>query len=426
MPPHRALAFLLLALGAAPLFAQLTLAIEPPDPTTATPIVLVVTEHDTCPPYPVVTRSGSTFTVQLGAGVCLSPPMPITYRLPIGTLEAGRYEVVAIDGEERATKAFDVLDATRVYVVQSVGPATGGTPVIVSASVEHCSGRPFTACPPPTITFGGVPATNVVATDNSTFRATTPPHAPGAVEVRVTSEGKFAAGYSFRYYDPAAPPLEELFDRILLPVLYDGPGQHGSVWATELTARNANSFPVESWRATQTLPPSAPVSLDFASAPGGMFLIVPREAEPQLHFNLLVRDLSRQASDFGTQIPVVREAEFKEEGVELLNVPLDPKFRLTLRVYGISSTVVGIGAYSMTDGRLIGNAALTLSGPCSSPNCASDQPAFASTGNLAGLFPALPATGRVGLRIQSAGQSPIWALLTVTNNETQHVTVISP
>jgi hypothetical protein len=259
--------------------------------------------------------------------------------------------------------------------------------------------------------------------------------------VRVTSEGKFASGHSFRYYDPSAPPLEELFERILLPVIYNGPGQHGSVWATEITARNTSewSAPVESWRATQTIPSSVPVTLatqtipssvpvtlDFPSAAGGVFLIVPREAEARLHLNLLVRDLSRQASDWGTQIPVVREGEFRTEGIELLNIPIDPRYRLTLRVYGVFSTVVGVGAYSMSDGRLHGNAALTLEGPCSAPNCASDQPAFASTGSLAALFPALPAEGRVGLRIQAAGHSPVWALLTVTNNETQHVTVISP
>ncbi|HWO48199.1 MAG TPA: hypothetical protein VNM41_09065, partial [Solirubrobacterales bacterium] len=72
-------------LAAALLFASTmqaaTVTVEPPNPTSAIPVVLLVTESDTCPPPPVVTRDGFSISVVLGAGPCLSPPVLITYRL---------------------------------------------------------------------------------------------------------------------------------------------------------------------------------------------------------------------------------------------------------------------------------------------------------------------------------------------------------
>jgi len=47
----------------------------------------------------------------------------------------------------------------------------------------------------------------------------------------------------------------------------------------------------------------------------------------------IVRDLSRQAEAFGTEVPVVREKDWKRGSLGLLNVPSDPRFRITLRVY---------------------------------------------------------------------------------------------
>jgi len=47
----------------------------------------------------------------------------------------------------------------------------------------------------------------------------------------------------------------------------------------------------------------------------------------------IVRDLSRQAEAFGTEVPVVREKDWKRGSLSLLNVRSDPRFRITLRVY---------------------------------------------------------------------------------------------
>src|SRR5947208_1572374 len=42
---------------------------------------------------------------------------------------------------------------------------------------------------------------------------------------------------------------------------------------------------------------------------------------------------SRSTQSAGTAIPVVRESEFRTSAANLLNVPVDPLFRLTFRIY---------------------------------------------------------------------------------------------
>ena len=99
------LLFVSFILAASPVVAQSTISFEPPDPTSTTPLTLIVTESDSCPPPPVVTRSGSTITVALGVGPCLSPPIEITHRLEIGTLPAGTYSVIVTDGGAQVVTA---------------------------------------------------------------------------------------------------------------------------------------------------------------------------------------------------------------------------------------------------------------------------------------------------------------------------------
>ena len=425
------LPFLVAALLAAPaVFAQSTIRFEPPDPTSQTPITLIVTEFDTCPPSPVVTRSESLITVTLGTGGCLSPPIEITYRIEIGTLPTGQYEVIVTDnGMVAASAVLTVLDAKPSVTVQpSLGPSAGGTTVVIVASVPRC-----VTCPPPTITFGGVPAPDVTVLDATTFRATTPPHAPGAVEVRVTTDMGEQHSHAFRYYDPAAAPLPALFERVLIPIVYNGPGAHGSIWATELAVRNANAFGVTLWRPTRGLPviPSSKAqTLDLDQAPSGVFLTVPHEASAALHMNLLVRDTSREMSDWGTEVPIVRANDFSAVPFELLNVPVDSRYRTTLRIYLLGSYPVfaRVVLYSMVNGGTLAADLISLSSaePCPGVDpCNSDKPSFAIVNDLPKTF-RLGTSDRIGIRIEPWIPVPMWAFLTITNNETQRVTVISP
>lgn len=120
----RALYGLLLALLLTPpLVAQQDIRIEPPVPNSHTPITLLVTQFDSCPPQPVVTRSGFTITVSLRYGPCLAPPILITHRIELGTLPAGQYTVVVDDpGQSSRSATFEVVEPGQSAVTTILVP----------------------------------------------------------------------------------------------------------------------------------------------------------------------------------------------------------------------------------------------------------------------------------------------------------------
>jgi IPT/TIG domain-containing protein len=72
------------------------------------------------------------------------------------------------------------------------GPSVGGTPVkIFGSGFTGDNGA----------TFGGVSGTNLKAVSDTEFDATTPPHAPGPVDVVLTENGSpLSSSYTFTYY----------------------------------------------------------------------------------------------------------------------------------------------------------------------------------------------------------------------------------
>ena len=409
------------------------LAVDPPDPTSADSVTLIVKQFDSCPPPPTVVRSGFEIDVTVYGGVCGFPPAVITHTIELGNLPAGHYTVVAntVGGPQPITFTFDVTPATTdLTVSQSIGSTAGGTTVIVTVAAAHCLNQPITACPSPTITFGGIPATTVTVIDQAHFRVTTPHHPAGAVQVVVNDAAFTKSSYAFRYYDPQAAPSAKFFERVLIPVVFNGPGAFGSNWVTELSLVNANSYPIEPWHpiAGQTSIASKPVVFGSESAPNGIFLIVPRQAAASLTFHAAVRDTSRADREWATEIPVVRETEFSNYPVELLDIPVDVRFRTMLRIYSPDPLLadyaqqVHVSVYSLDDGHVLRDIYRTLTNPsgCSDPVSCAEHPAFVAVADLTNGLPA----GRIGVQVQ--GYIPLWAFATVTNNETQHVTVVSP
>ncbi|HUJ15288.1 MAG TPA: IPT/TIG domain-containing protein [Thermoanaerobaculia bacterium] len=406
------------------------ISVDPIDPTSTDDVTLFVQQVASCPPPPSVTRTGFAIAVTLQPGLCLSPPAVVTQPIDLEELAAGTYSVVVHSaGLPLQNFSFSVLDAnSTVVVTQSVGASAGGTTVNLVVAAAHCLNKPPGSCPPPSITFDGTPATNVVVIDQSHFRATTPPHAPGAVQVTVSDDTFTKSSYAFRYYDPAAPPSDKFFERILIPVIFNGPGAAGSNWVTELSLRNDNDFFVEPWRPISQSPsiePLTPVRFGSTDEPEGTFLVVPRQAASNLFFHAAVRDTSRSDSDWATETPVVRANDFKMN-LELLDIPVDSRFRTMLRIYAATSPLPGYESfvhvifYLMDDGHDLGGTFPSFANPCSDVLTCAQQPSYTAVADLTSGLPA----GRIGIQIQAA--VPIWAFATITNNETQHVTVVSP
>ncbi|MDQ3281574.1 MAG: IPT/TIG domain-containing protein [Acidobacteriota bacterium] len=380
-----------------------SISTEPVDPTSLEPVTLIVAEFDSCPPPPTFTRNGFDIRVEWIDGPCLSPPTLVTRRFALGVLAPGTYTVTVTRNTQTRVFTFVVQPADEfiVNVDPSLGPTTGGTRVNITASPGGTI--------PPQITFGGVPATDIEVIDNGHFRATTPPHAAGAVEVRV---GRLAS-YTFRYYDPNDLP-SQLFERVLIPVVYNGPGAFNSEWRTEITVRNETTAPVELGRpvgSARVFTPLVPAQLNVPNS-NGVFLFVPREASATLRINALVRDISREAQDLGTEIPIARESDFAS-AVGLLNIPVDTRFRRTLRIYtlGEGETRARVITYSLDNGLTIDDRLVTFTG--------------SRTIDLDNSL-RLPTSGRVGIRVEKFNAPNVWAFVTITNNETQHVTVVSP
>lgn len=217
-------------------------------------------------------------------------------------------------------------------------------------------------------------------------------------------------------------------ERLLLPITtFEAPGAFGSLWSTELWMRNDTDQPVSIFPLNITDSFSAPhrdllVPLQTSRQGGGQFIYVDRV--DGLHFNLRVRDTTRAGVTFGTELPVVRDRDLLTEPLVLLPVPVDAAFRATLRIYdatfaGVVRARVRIFAIESTT--LLSEQEVQLETREGLPF----TPGYAQLA----LESILPTSSQGQVRIEIDPLSPgmkYWAFVSVTSNETQHVTTITP
>jgi hypothetical protein len=143
---------------------------------------------------------------------------------------------------------------------------------------------------------------------------------------------------------------------------------------------------------------------------------------------LRVRDLSQQATSWGAEVPVVRDADAFARPFDLLNVPLIPRFRQTLRVYDLAATgssAVKVQFFSMVTGALLKENDLPVIFPSVQPALPS-APAYAEVG-FSGGAPELAGVDRIRVRIVPTNDAQrLWGMVSITNNDTQELTIISP
>jgi len=244
----------------------------------------------------------------------------------------------------------------------------------------------------------------------------------------------------------AAPLLaqEDNSERLLLPV-FTPPvhGAHGSEFRTELRIANTGEDPILllgiQGACHFICPPVlvylleagteiGPGDFDLNGSPG-RFLYVPTDQISSLAMNLRVRDVTHQAENFGTEIPIVRESQFVDGPITFVGVPTDPRFRNSLRIYAPfpMDALVTVGDRPPVRVALTGPD-ITFP-PTTIPDFS--KPAY-------GIFSDFPTDGQPvrvtvkpnpGLIITSQllpFETPIWAFITVTNNETQAIATITP
>lgn len=155
----------------------------------------------------------------------------------------------------------------------------------------------------------------------------------------------------------------------------------------------------------------------------GRFLYVGTETLNTLSMNLRVYDVNRDEQNFGTEIPIVRESDFATNRIDFVGVPTDPRFRNTLRIYSPfpGNVLVTVGNHPSVLVALKGG--ISFGGSLDLFN-----PAYAMFTN----FPVGSAPVRVTVEKDPSIISllpievPLWAFITVTNNDTQVITTITP
>ena len=274
------------------------------------------------------------------------------------------------------------------------------------------------------------------------------PRASGFVDVtvRVGGSGEAILSDAFDFH-PSAQPGPEDYDAVIVPLTSSNvPGAHGSVWASELRIFNASHIPLRlpgPEETIQELPFDPAVVVDRhetkhvflrqrQAGVDGAFLYVPKPLAYAAKMSLRVRDTSQNAASLGTEVPVV-PALHSSGDITLIDIPVAAQYRATLRIYGFTAApmTIGVTVYPEDGITPIDYYNVQLHGIV---NVDFDPfPAYPAYLALDPLTPAVRAAGdRVRMELTNYNQilspppPPIWAFVSITNNETQQVTTVTP
>jgi len=406
-----------------------TIAFDPPGATvnhSVDAIVSAVWRNGCTPSVSHVAVAGSTITLHLNASSSLGPcPQALTSytaTFHLGVLPAGSYMVIAVAdannvSDEVARTTLIVRDAETVTLFPYGVPASGGLILFLNP----------TGLMDVTFTVDGVTVTPRSNSSGLLMAADLPPHAPGAADLTVNSRfSSFTAKAALVYYDPAAAD-PAVFERILFPLSFQGAGALGSQWTTEsfLYANGSLVYfrdppPCDGCGNLLTI---GSRQLNANSNPWGHVLYCLRGRVPVLAFASRIRDTSRQSQSAGTEVPVVREGDFRGD-LRFMNVPLDRRYRVNLRLWSLADYPQFIVANGVIPEQQVPLSVTMIPGTEMWFGTI-DVTALLARGNFE------PAVITVVPSGYPSNHSPvpypkIWGMLSITNNDTQQVTIISP
>ena len=321
-------------------------------------------------------------------------------------------------------------------VTPNSSPVNGGIHVTIK-------GDGFSNCvicsppSPPAVTFDMTLASSVSLLDAHTIDVVVPVHLPGTVDVNVLQfDGTATARNAFTF----TGDVSDAFETILLPI-FSPPvhGAFGSEFHTIVRAANTSNTLVTIYgidsSCTLIDPPHYPTE-PFAIVAGqetqlltdcsqwpARFLYVPKAMASSLTLNDRVIDVSRSALSNGTEIPIVRSSRFTTNRIILLGVPIDGRFRSTLRIYAMMPMTVNVSVGGQQPIAVQLNAGATVFEPAYGTFSSFPIPVDpGSEGTISVTIDPPPP-----LPIEPVFTTPrIWAFVTVTNNDTQQITTITP
>jgi len=256
-------------------------------------------------------------------------------------------------------------------------------------------------------------------------------------------ENSIADNLAVAGINPAAAPVAE-WERLLIPLTgTDVPGANGAVWRTETTAillAPTEIHPTYCTRGPVPCEVPYPLNLPFDAQrigpyvrgdwPNGQFVYLRTGEAAKLRLDSRVYDLSRTEQTAGSEIPIVREHEFSAEPLAITGIPLATHYRHTLRVYdleGRDGARVAIHLYAGGEITPRASTTGTLVLPANAiplDNHLPSHPAYLQLDPLTLDSLAGATNMRIDIEPLDAGLR-IWAFVSVTNNQTHHVTTFS-
>ena len=241
---------------------------------------------------------------------------------------------------------------------------------------------------------------------------------------------------------------------VIVPVTVGtSPGLSGAVWSVEGVAHNSSALYTARLfvgtcrvdridECTLEIPPrkSVPLPLPLNDPIPYNSILVPNafdDHEPgttpnDIWFQLRVRDLTRQAESAGTEIPIVRTRNLLDRTAQLLDIPIDSRFRTHLRLY--------LHPNGNPDGRFVLRLFRTEEG--GNETLVEERRVTVPLPVLLLIYTGYPVgqllvpdlfrgvdcgSCRVRVEIDPEGEGVrYWAFVSVTNNETHEITTISP
>jgi len=376
-------------------FLAALLRVDPPSPDTFTRVRLTLAATVCGVPESAVKVTGHDIDITMqGHGVCIGLSGPFAMNIYVGPLPAGVYSVHTGQGTVASEATFIVRDTSRALFVPYAAPITGG----INSFVERIeSGRPY-GMPMPASPAGLVGVT-----------------LPG-----VQLEDPFIVQpNAFIYFDPAQPPDLTHAEPVLFPIAFDGDGALGSQWRTEntLAPRPTGAGPVLYRPLCDGCPAqiTATTALPSMSRSDGYLLWLGLGSGELLNAASRIHDISRQSDNLGTVVPVVRRRDFASSFV-VVGVPADTRYRALLRIWSLDDAPAAVSID--TPG---------FHKPLTLTRISADGPLFASV-DLSDAIARLPfGATTFDVRVAAnAGNVYIWPMISVTNNQTQQVTIFAP
>jgi hypothetical protein len=393
---------------ALPLLAA-TPRIEPMFPDSSTPFTVSFFYFVCGEPQTKVTVTPGDIDIEVGLApgswACITEVPPFEGRVKVGPVPAGTYRL-HIESNRSYETTLVVRDANGIFLAPFAVPI-GSSPRPVT--LVRNDGSSFLDYDGMAIVGGQRVA---FRTGRSTLAGLDVPSSsrPGAVDVDVSvGEEHWLERSALAYYDPSQPPDRSIAEPLLFPIAYDGPGAYGSQWKTD------NSILPGNWASLYASPcdgcTNNGLKLPPMSRADGLVVWFVRGAW-KLGATSLLREVSHPDSA-PIPVPVVRERDFVTSHV-LGPIPVDPKYRVTLRVWSLEPTSFFTSATSPTN-----SLRTQRSSPKGLPFLMVDL-----TDSLAKRpHPDGTAYCSIGTYESILG---FWPMITVTNDETQQVTILAP